>query len=70
MFGEAAKEHDMPAKKKVKPLRPRPLKAWAIMNIKGRTICQVYTGGYNKTYVLGDCMDGQTVVRVRIMPDK
>jgi hypothetical protein len=53
-----------------KPLRPRSLKCWAIMNIKTRSLTSVYLGGYPKNYVMGDCMDDETAVRVRVHGEK
>lgn len=47
---------------------PRPVTAWATMDKRTRQLSQVYVGGYNKTYVAGDCSDEETVVRVRIVP--
>jgi hypothetical protein len=55
------------AKRKSKKLRPRPMCCWAIVDIETRSIKGVYER-QRKRYVAGDCFDGQTVVRVRVIP--
>ena len=55
-------------RQKSKTPKPRPMTCWAIMDVTTRKLTSVYERQYGKRYVLGDCEDGQTAVRVHVIP--